>query len=121
MAMSTVPLAANSCSAPEFAVNVSGTSGPVPTGMVQLLDGSTLVSSGPLTNGQVLLSTPGLSAGLHNLTVSYAGDAYHFPGTLSATVSVAAPPHACTIHGSSEAPVSSLVRNAATRGAGRDQ
>ncbi len=46
----------------------------VPTGTVQLLDGSTLLATAPLTGGTAVLATTALSAGGHSLVAVYGGD-----------------------------------------------
>ena len=102
MSFFTVSLAANTCSTPQVGVQVSAASGPVPTGEVELLEGNTQTASGFLGNGEVVLSTHGLSAGQHQLVASYAGDATHFASSLPIVLSVASPRHPCTMHGISE-------------------
>ena len=97
-----VPRTANTCTAPQVGVRVSAASGPIPTGEVDLFDGTTLMASGSLSDGAVVLSTHGLSAGQHQLTASYRGDAFHFASSLPTVLSVASPPHPCTIHGFQE-------------------
>jgi hypothetical protein len=86
--------AAGACSNPQFTVRVSGPSGPIPTGEVKLLDRGSLLSSGPLKNGEALLKPQPLGAGMHELTASYAGDAFHSAGVSgSLREGCAAAPH----------------------------
>ncbi len=47
---------------------------PAPTGSLTFLDGSTVLGSAPILNGVASLTTNALSAGVHSLTVSYAGN-----------------------------------------------
>jgi len=62
------------------------------TGMVQFLDGSTVLGTGAVSGGVASLSTSSLVAGSHTLTASYLGDALNAPvsGSISATVKNAA-------------------------------
>jgi hypothetical protein len=60
---------------PMFAVTVSATSSPAPTGSVKLMEGNRLLSSGRLRNGAGTLTAPGLGSGTHMLTAHYDGDA----------------------------------------------
>jgi hypothetical protein len=46
-----------------------------PTGVVQFLDGATVLGSGTLVSGSATFSTSSLAIGAHTLSVSYAGDA----------------------------------------------
>jgi len=46
----------------------------VPTGSVNFLDGTTLLSTVPLTNGVAVLSTASLAIGSHSITALYSGD-----------------------------------------------
>jgi Bacterial Ig-like domain (group 3) len=77
---------ANTCSATQFEVTVSSDAGPVPTGAVHLLDGSSMLAAGSLSNGKALLSSSSLRPGLHTLTASYAGDELHVPAVSPALV-----------------------------------
>src|SRR6185437_9516801 len=65
-----------------FTVTV-GSTGPVPTGMVTLLDGMTMIAGpAPLVGGSA--SFPGISnltVGMHDITATYSGDASYQPGT----------------------------------------
>ena len=44
------------------------------TGVVQFLDGSTLIGSGTLNNGTAVFSTTSLAVGNHSIKASYDGD-----------------------------------------------
>jgi len=56
-------------------VPVTGTDGAIPTGAVQIWDGSTSITTQALQNGTAYwYVSPSLSAGTHTLTASYAGD-----------------------------------------------
>jgi Bacterial Ig-like domain (group 3) len=81
-AASTVKLATgttafNACGSPGFLVQVASAAGGNPTGMVQLMNGTTVVASAALTNGAVRLSTVRLPVGSHTFVASYAGDSTH--------------------------------------------
>lgn len=78
--------AAGSCAPPAFTVDVSSSSGPAPTGQVQLLDGSKLLASASLANSKATLSAQGISAGPHSLTARYAGDSLHLAAASSPLV-----------------------------------
>jgi len=101
--------AAASCGPTQFAASVSSASGPVPTGEVQLLDGSALVASGTLSHGEILLTPRALTPGTHKLLASYAGDDLHLPAQSATLVDVIAPTRPCTgpvSGGASRAPAS---------------
>jgi hypothetical protein len=67
-------------------ITVAPTGKHTPTGTVQLMDGTTLLQSSKLQgNGAVYLYIQKLSAGVHQLTAVYAGDANN-PGGTSAPV-----------------------------------
>ncbi len=51
----------------------------VPTGTVQLLDGSTAIATVPLTEGTAVFSTTALAAANHALMAIYGGDANNLP------------------------------------------
>jgi pectin methylesterase-like acyl-CoA thioesterase len=58
--------------------------GAIPTGNYTLMDGSTVLSSGTLDpSGSAYLTTSALTAGVHNITLSYAGDANFNASTTS--------------------------------------
>jgi pectin methylesterase-like acyl-CoA thioesterase len=59
--------------------------GAIPTGTYSLSDGATVLQSGTLdASGNVYFTTNQLSAGVHNITLSYSGDA-NFSGSSTAT------------------------------------
>jgi hypothetical protein len=91
VSLSTTSTAASTCSLPQFAVTVSGASGPVPTGEVKLLDGTKQLTSGSLTKGKALLSAHPLRAGMHKLTASYSGDGFHIPAASLAVRELVSP------------------------------
>lgn len=68
-----------SCLPMSFQVTVAGKTGTVPTGTVQLLDGTTGLATGTLANGSVVLTVAPLLPGLHSLTARYGGDAHDQP------------------------------------------
>jgi hypothetical protein len=59
----------------------------VPTGSVNFLDGTTLLSTVPLTNGVAMLGTAALSIGSHSITAVYSGDC-NFVSLTSAAQSI---------------------------------
>jgi Bacterial Ig-like domain (group 3) len=78
----TYPLGTN------VVISVAPSSGHVPTGTVQLYDGSTLLQTSQLQgNGAAYLYIQGLAAGSHSLSVVYRGDAFN-PGGNSAPVTL---------------------------------
>jgi hypothetical protein len=84
LAQSTVtyPLGTN------VVISVAPSRGHVPTGTVQLYDGSTLLQTSQLQgNGAAYLYIQGLAAGSHSLSVVYRGDAFN-PGGNSAPVTL---------------------------------
>ena len=84
LAQSTVtyPLGTN------VVISVAPSRGHVPTGAVQLYDGSTLLQTSQLQgNGAAYLYIQGLAAGSHSLSVVYQGDAFN-PGGNSAPVTL---------------------------------
>lgn len=84
LAQSTVtyPLGTN------VVISVAPTRGHVPTGTVQLYDGTTLLQTSRLQgNGAAYLYIQGLAAGSHSLSVVYQGDAFN-PGGSSAPVTL---------------------------------
>jgi RHS repeat-associated protein len=62
--------------------------GGLPTGTVAFQDGSTAMGSAPLNNGVATFSTASLTAGSHNITASYGGDANNRSSSKSITQSV---------------------------------
>jgi len=63
-----------------FTATVSGAYA-IPTGRARFRDGSKLLATIPLTNGVAVYTTAALSAGTHNITVSYSGDSNYAPGS----------------------------------------
>jgi hypothetical protein len=64
-----------------FTVTLTSSYGVVPGGeTVTFLDGSTPLATGTLSGGMAILNTSTLAAGVHNITVTYAGDS-NFTGT----------------------------------------
>jgi hypothetical protein len=59
-----------------------------PTGTVSFLDGTTLLATGVLSNGQAVYTTSGLAAGTHAITAIYSGDA-NFSALSSAAIAEA--------------------------------
>lgn len=82
----TYPLGTN------VTISVAPAHGHVPTGIVQLYDGTSLLQSSRLQgNGAAYLYIQGLAAGTHSLSVVYAGDAFN-PGGTSAPVTLTVKP-----------------------------
>jgi hypothetical protein len=69
-------------------VAATSTTSAVPTGSVTLLDGSTVLTTLPLTAGAATFTTSLLALGSHNLSASYSGDTNFLPSS-SATELVA--------------------------------
>jgi hypothetical protein len=64
-------------------ISPSESSGEIPTGTVVFLDGSSMIGSASLVNGQAVFSSPIYDVGqTHIITASYQGDA-HFTGSSS--------------------------------------
>ncbi|NHA00320.1 Ig-like domain repeat protein [Nocardioides sp. W3-2-3] len=59
-----------------------------PTGSVVFRNGSTVLGTATLTDGHATLAVPGLAAGSHAITASYAGDESHAPSTSPVLVQV---------------------------------
>jgi hypothetical protein len=78
-----------------LSAQVSGGSG-TPTGTVTFREGTTILGSASLSNGQASLLTTALGSGSHSVTAAYSGDATYYPSaSASQTVTVglcAAPP-----------------------------
>jgi Bacterial Ig-like domain (group 3) len=67
-------------------ISIAPTNGHTPSGMVQLLDGTNVLQTSALQrNGAAYLYIQGLSAGTHQLSATYTGDAFN-PGGSSAPV-----------------------------------
>ena len=75
-------------------MSVTGTS-PVPTGKVQLMDGSTVVASGVLSGGATILSGT-FAVGTHVLSAHYGGDATHGAADSAALKEVIVPGGTCS-------------------------
>jgi hypothetical protein len=71
---------------------------PAPTGTVSFYDGTTLLSSVPLSGGTATLTTSTLAVGTQSITAIYSGDANFNPNTSATTsIVVAALPAAFTL------------------------
>jgi len=82
----TYPLGTN------VVITVAPTHGHVPTGTVQLYDGTTLLQTSRLQgNGAAYLFIQGLAAGVHSLSVVYSGDSFN-PAGRSAPVTLTVNP-----------------------------
>jgi hypothetical protein len=77
---------AGACAPPQFGVTVRGSAKVGPTGEVSILDGTSIVARGVLTNGKVILSASRLGPGSHSLTAHYAGDSNYLPANSPALV-----------------------------------
>jgi hypothetical protein len=87
----TYPLGTN------VTISVAPTKGHVPTGVVRLYDGTTLLQTSQLQgNGAAYLYIQGLAVGAHALSVEYAGDAFN-PGGTSAPVTLTVKPVAVNL------------------------
>jgi autotransporter-associated beta strand protein len=70
-----------------FTAHVTSASGPIPTGPVTFMEGSTPLGTANLNaSGNAVFTTTALTLGTHNITASYAGDA-NDQGSSSNTVS----------------------------------
>ena len=65
----------------QVTVRNTGGTGPVPTGTVSFLDGSSVVATSPLVNGSAVYTTATLTVGSHTITAHYNGDADFTPST----------------------------------------
>jgi hypothetical protein len=86
VSLSPTVSAGGSCLSPQFVATVTGKPGTVPTGQVQLLDGSTAIAAGTLQNGRIVLAPHQLGSGAHSLTASYSGDKNYEPSTSPALI-----------------------------------
>jgi ELWxxDGT repeat protein len=59
-----------------------------PSGSVTIMDGSTIVGTGLITGGSVIIHTTQLSKGSHSLTAIYAGDVDYLAASTGLTVTV---------------------------------
>lgn len=70
-------------SSPMFQIHVSSSSGDVPTGVIQLKSGSTVLASSALSNGTAVLSTGKGLGSSYKLFANYEGDSEYRPATSS--------------------------------------
>lgn len=75
----------------ESTVSVSG-SPSAPQGLVQITDNGTKIATASLTQGTATIPLSTLNAGLHNLTVAYAGDGLHPSASTTASIAVSQAP-----------------------------
>lgn len=68
---------ATTCEAIAFSVAVDSKTTVLPTGKVELMEGSTTLATGTVSNGSVTLTAPKLAAGTHVLKANYLGDSQH--------------------------------------------
>ena len=66
---------ANPAASGQAVVFTATLSPPTATGNVQFLDGATVIGTAAVSGGTASMSTSGLTAGSHSITVAYAGDA----------------------------------------------
>jgi ELWxxDGT repeat protein len=59
-----------------------------PTGNVVIMDGSTVISSGPLAGGSLIVNTTHFSKGTHTLTANYAGDVDYLAASVGLTLTI---------------------------------
>jgi hypothetical protein len=72
-----------------FTTTVASTNnGALPTGTITYKDGSTVLATFTLTNGQATYSTSSLSLGNHFITAAYSGDSNYAPGSTTLVESV---------------------------------
>jgi len=64
-----------------------GTTGPIPTGTITFMEGTTVIGSGALNSSGVATLVPDLAPGSHSIVASYGGDAVHSPSQ-SGSVSI---------------------------------
>lgn len=67
------------CNSSAYVVRVSSVSGDMPTGVVQLKSGSSIVGSAVLVNGAASVSIASLGRGSQRIVASYGGDGLHAP------------------------------------------
>jgi hypothetical protein len=91
VSLSSTVNAGTSCTPRQFTVKVSGTSGPVPTGTVRLLDAGGVLASASLSGGLATMKSPALSAGRHTLVATYGGDSHHLPAESPNLIQVTSP------------------------------
>ncbi|HKF49903.1 MAG TPA: Ig-like domain repeat protein [Terracidiphilus sp.] len=90
VSLTPVDRAYSACGAVSLQVKVSSAGGPIPTGTVELMDGSVGLASATLSGGAAILAAGARTTGSHTLVASYSGDGLHPPAT-SAPVSVSGP------------------------------
>ncbi|HWE87409.1 MAG TPA: Ig-like domain repeat protein [Terracidiphilus sp.] len=90
--------ASTSCGPQRFNVSVASAAGMMPTGTVQLADGSRAVSSAKLVKGKAVLISPRLPAGTHSFSTQYGGDVNNPPAASAALVETIAQTGACNQH-----------------------
>ncbi|MBS1813932.1 MAG: Ig-like domain repeat protein [Acidobacteria bacterium] len=72
-----------------FSSAISSSGGSVPTGQLQLMEGTTVLSTGTIsTSGTVQFTLNSLSAGSHTLVAAFAGDVDHAQATSTPVVQV---------------------------------
>jgi hypothetical protein len=75
-------LKASACNPfPKFSVSVSSTAGDVPTGLVQLKSGDSVVGSAALSRGATMISYSGFATRNSSLIANYEGDSEHEAAT----------------------------------------
>jgi len=95
----TAPTTATVGTPVTFSVKATGTSA-TPTGTVNFLDGTTILSSQTLVNGAASYTISSLSVGTHNLSITYSGDSTFGPATSTVqtlTISLVTPTIALTV------------------------
>ena len=75
----------------QASAKVAGDPG-TPRGTVQILDGSTTIASGEITQSSATIALPTLTAGTHTLTALYEGDGLHPRSSATATIVVSPAP-----------------------------
>lgn len=79
-------------------LSIAGSPG-TPQGSVLIAEGGEELARAPLGQGIATIHLPGLSAGTHMLTATYAGDGLHAPATATATILVSPAPVIATAAG----------------------
>jgi len=72
---------ATTCEAVAFSVAVASSAAVKPTGKVELMEGTKVLATGTVSNGDVTLTAPKLAAGAHVLQAQYLGDSTHAAST----------------------------------------
>lgn len=86
---------ATTCKPVAFTITVRGSGGGVPTGIVELKKGTSVVGLATLSNGSATFSTTALAVGANLLTASYEGDATHAASTSSVLTQMVATGQSC--------------------------